>query len=268
MIPYHYCVVRCLDAALGGEQRNIGLLVVSPAARKSWLRRGALQARAHLVGDEAAFVRSLLDTLEDAARDLARQGDPAQVHDWMRSRARPTEDAVSFATPAVGIATDLDHEVRRLACAYLGKPSGGGRTAAEKLQRAALRGLGIQQRFSPRTFPTGPATWKFASVAALPDGRPLVFNALQFAQREPEGIIDAAWKNAGRAHEVGREHPSTQWITLAMGPSGGATGRAFSRAVEVMSDNHLHVVAPTTEAIGAALSRFGMIDVRYAAEAK
>ncbi|HMV67482.1 MAG TPA: DUF3037 domain-containing protein [Myxococcota bacterium] len=268
MIPYHYSVVRCRDAAVHGEPRNVGLLVVSPTARKAWLRRGGLKDRAHLVGDEAAFVRALLDALEDAAQDVAREGDPARVHDWMRSRARPTEDSVSLSSPAVGIAADLHTEVGRLAEAYLGKSGSGGRTEAEKVQVAALRSLGLDRRFGPRVIQSGPASWRFARVADLPDGRSLVFNALQFAQKKPEGILESAWVNVGRAHEVVHEHPDARWLTVAMGPSSGPTGRAFARAVEVMREGDLNLVAPTPDAIATALAHMGLgKDVR-AAEAK
>ncbi len=267
MNPYHYAIVRCRDAAVRGEHRNVGLLVISPAERRAWLRRGRLDSRAHLVGDDAAFVRALLDMLEDHARELAREGDPAQVHDWLRSRARPTEDAVSFSTPAMGIAEDLAAEVRRLAEAYLGAAGGGGRTAAERLQLDVLRQHGLQRAFAPREFPSGPATWRFASVADLSDG-PLVFNALQFGQRTPEGIIDAAWDNVGRASEVGHFHPGTHWLTLALGPETGPTGQAFTRAVEVMDAADLNVVEPSERGLTAALARLGLVQGRGVAEAK
>lgn len=258
MIPYHYCVVQCRDALVRGEHRNVGLLVISPTAKRAWLRRGPLHTRAHLLGDEAAFVRSLLDAIEDAAAEVAREGDPARVHDWMRSRARPTEDAISLSAPAVGIAADVEHEAARLAEAYLGRSGGGGRTEAEKIQLSALRGLGLDRSFAPRVFASGPASWKFARVTTLPDGRALVFNALQFGQKSPEGIIDAAWSNVGRAREVVHEHASTRWLTVAAGPASGVQGRAFTRALQVMGEADLNVVSPTADAVVAALGRMGL----------
>ncbi len=267
MTPYHYSIVRCRDAAVRGEHRNVGLLVVSPAERKAWLRRGRLDARAHLVGDDAAFMRALLDVLQDEAEDIAREGEASRVHDWMRSRARLTEDAVSLSAPAVGIAENLAAEVTRLAEAYLGKGGGGGRTAAEKLQLTVLRAFGLQRSFAPKEFVSGPATWKFPNVADLPGG-PLVFNALQFDQTSPEAIIDGAWRNAGRAGEVAHFTPGARWLTLAMGPSAGRTGQAFTRAVEVMAAADLNVVEPSERGLAAALARFGLVDGHGVAEAK
>jgi hypothetical protein len=267
MTPYHYSIVRCRDAEVRGEHRNVGLLVVSPVERKAWLRRGRLAARAHLVGDDAAFVRALLDILEDEAKDLAREGEPARVHDWMRSRARLTEDAVSLSPPAVGVADDLTAEVTRLAEAYLGKAGGGGRTAAEKLQLAVLRRHGLQRRFEAREFPSGPAVWGFPHVVDLAGG-PLVFNALQFAQKTAEGVIDAAWTNVGRKEEVSHFHPSTRWLTLALGPTGDATAAAFTRAIEVMADGGLNIVPPTESDITAALADFNLVPGQGIAEAK
>lgn len=267
MIPYHYSIVRCRDADVRGEHRNVGLLVVSPAEGAAWLRRGPLNARAHLVGDAAAFVRALLDLLEEEAAELAREGEPARVHDWLRSRARLTEDAVSLTSPAVGIAADLGAEVARLAEAYLGKGGGGGRTAAEKLQSDVLRRYGLHKRFAPRQFPSGPATWGFARVVDMPFG-PLIFNALQFAQKTAEGVIDAAWTNVGRKGEVSHFHPSARWLTVAMGPHTGTTASAFTRAVEVMADAGLNVVEPTERGVAAGLARFGLVPGQGVAEAK
>lgn len=268
MKPYHYSIVRCRDAAVRGEHRNVGLLVVSPTARKAWLRRGLLKGRAHLVGDDAAFVRALLDVLVDEATEVAREGDVARVHDWMRGRARVTEDAVSLSPPAVGIAVDLEAEVRRLGEAYLGKPPQLGKSVAEKLQVEVLRAHGLQKAFVPHAFESGPASWRFPAVTRLSDGRALVFNALQFAQKTPEGILDAAFTNVGRSGEVALHHPEARWVTLAMGPSGGAAGRAFVRAVELMAAADLNVVQPTAQGVALVLARFGLITGDRAAEAK
>ena len=267
MTPYHYSIVRCRDAAVRGEHRNVGLLVVSPAERKAWLRRGRLDTRAHLIGDEATFVRALLDVLEDEAVDLAREGEPARVHDWMRSRARPTEDAVSLSAPAVGIAQDLGAEVARLAEAYLGKAGRGGRSAAEKLQLQVLRTHDLHRRFAPRELQSGPATWRFGAVLDLPSG-PLVFNALQFGQKTAEGVIDAAWTNVGRKGEVSHFHPQARWLTLAMGPHSGPTAPAFTRAVEVMAEAGLNLVEPTERGVAAGLARLGLLGGQGAAEAR
>jgi hypothetical protein len=267
MTPYHYSIVRCRDADVRGEHRNVGLLVVSPTERKAWLRRGRLDARAHLVGDDAAFVRALLDVLEDEAVDLAREGVPARVHDWMRSRARLTEDSVSLSAPAMGVAADVEAEARRLGEAYLGKGGGGGRTAAEKLQLDVLRRYDLQKQFGPREFASGPATWGFARVVDLPGG-PLVFNALQFAQKTAEGVIDAAWTNVGRKGEVAHFHPRARWLTVAMGPHAGPTAPAFTRAVEVMADAGLNVVEPTESGVAGGLARFGLVPGQGVAEAR
>ncbi len=267
MTPYHYSVVRCRDADVRGEHRNVGLLVVSAAERKAWLRRGRLDNRAHLVGDDAAFVRALLDALEEEAKEVAREGEPARVHDWLRSRSRTTEDTFSLSAPAVGIAANLADEAARLALAYLGRTGGGGRTPAEKLQAEVLRAHGLNRLFVPRQFPSGPATWRFASVADLEDG-PVVFNALHFAQRTPEGVIESSWSNAGRAAEVRLHHPRARWLTLALGPQGGVTGPAFTRALQVMDDGGLNVVEPTLGRIERALAGFGLVQAAGLAEAK
>jgi hypothetical protein len=267
MTPYHYSVVRCRDAAVRGESRNVGLLVVSSAKRRAWLRRGSLDQRAHLVGDEAAFVRALLDLLEDEAGEVARESDVARVHDWLRARARTTEDAMSLSPPAVGIAADLDQEVRRLANAYLGKP-GRGQTAVEKLRLRVLRAHGLQRRFGPRAFRSGPVDWRFPFVTDLPDGRPLVLTALEFAQKKPERLLDAAFTNVGRVGEVDRFHPGTRWLTVATGPSGGPSGRAFSRAIELMDGAGMQVVEASPESLEAALADVGLLSRGQAADAK
>lgn len=267
MTPYHYSVVRCRDAAVRGESRNVGLLVVSSATRKAWLRRGPLEPRAHLVGDEAAFVRALLDLLEDEAGEVAREGDVARVHDWLRARGRVTEDAVSLSSPAVGMAADLDQEVGRLAEAYLGK-QGRSSSAVEKLQRRVLRAHGLWKRFEPRTFESGPAAWRFPFVTDLPDGRPLVFSALEFAQKRPERLLDAAFTNVGRVGEVAKSHPTAQWLTVATGPTGGPSGRAFVRAVELMDGAGMRVVEAKEGSIEAALVWAGLLSRDRAADAK
>lgn len=265
MIPYQYSVVRCRDATVRGEVRNVGLLVVSPAQRKVWLRCRKLESRAHLVGDDAVFVRALLECLEAEAREVAKEGIAARVQDWLRSRARLTEDAVSLSTPAVGIARDLEREVGRLANAYLGA-TGGGQSAAEKFQSEILRSLNLNQMFKPETLEAGPARWGFPRVLHLERGV-LLFNALHFAQKTPEKIIEAAWTNVGRATEVAHFGHRPVWLTLALGPDSGQTGRAFTRAVQVMAGAELNVVESTREGIVAGLARFGLVARPGAAEA-
>jgi hypothetical protein len=257
MIPYQYSVVRCRDATVRGELKNVGLLVVSPAQRKAWLRSRKLDSRAHLVGDDAAFVRALMECLEEEAREVAKEGTAARVHDWMRSRARVTEDAVSLSAPALGIARDLDQEVRRLAEAYLGKTAGG-RSAAERVQTDVLRSLNLHQSFKPEEFEGGPATWRFPRVRHLERGV-LIFNALQFTQRTPEKLIESAWTNVGRSAEVEHYGHKPVWLTLALGPAGGDAGRAFTRALQVMADAELNVVEPTPEGIAGGLAKFGLL---------
>lgn len=264
MKSYHYSIVRCRDAVLHEEHRNVALLVVCPAAGRSWLARGRLDQRAHLLGDDAAFVRALLDVLEEEASELARGKDAAVIHDWMRARARPTEDALSLGPPAMGIAPDVQAEVRRLRTLHLGR-SGGGRSPVEQLQVRVLRANQLSTRFSGRAFASGPATWRFPYVADLPDG-PLVFSALQFSQTTPEGVLDAAFHTVGRAAEVGRHHPDTRWLTVAACEGHGATARAFGRAVELMGDVGMKVVAADEQAVAAALASAGMIEGHWGRE--
>lgn len=266
MKPYHYSVVRCRDADIAGETRNVGLLVVSAGDRKVWLRRGRLESRAHLIGDDATFVRALLDQLQSEAEEIAREGEATNMFDWLRDRARPTESSIHLSPPAVGIAEDLPAEVARLAQSYLAMGGGGGRSAAEKLQSEILKRHGLQRAFQPRAFESGPAMWRFTCVTDLAEG-PLVFNAIQFGQKTPEGVIEAAWANVGRAGEVAHYHPRSRWLTLAMGPSDGRTGRAFSRAVEVMASANLNLVEPSTRGVERALMDLGLVRVPTASAA-
>lgn len=256
MAPYHYSVVRCRDNVVNGERRNVGLLVVSPTSRKAWLRRGQLHIRAHLLGDDAVFVRALLDMLEEEAKEVARSGAPEIVHEWLRSRSGPTEDTVVLGEPAIGVADDITQEVRRLAVMYLGKTSGPQKTVAEKLRDEVLRTLGALRSFAPKEFPSGPATWRFPTVNEQPGGA-LVLNALHFGQRKPEGVLDATFKNIGRAEEVRLHHPSTEMLTVVSGPTGGATGQALVRAHELMDGVGLNIVRPTAEALVAVLRAKG-----------
>lgn len=254
MTPFHYTIIQSRDFAVAGEQRNVALLVASPAERKVWLRRGDLGVRAHLLGDEAAFVRALLDALEREARDLAREGSAAAMHAWMRDRARPTEDVLTFSAPAVGIAEDVKAEVVRLALAYLGKAPGRGAKAADKVVETVLRDAAFSGLFAARTFESGPATWRFPRVADTA-GAPLVLSALTFEQSTAEGVLDAAFKNVGRAGEVNAHTRGVSWLTVATGPSAPACGPAFRRACELMNDAGLGVIAPDQDAIAAALKR-------------
>jgi hypothetical protein len=243
MTPYHYSIVRCRDASVQGEVRNVGLLVIAPSLGKAWLRRGALKARAHLVGDDAAFVRALLDGLEEHAKELARSRDAASVQEWLRSHARPTEDGITLAKPAIGIADDLADEVKRLRTLYLGRAQGGASTAAERVRHQVLRVAGLARAFTPRSFPSGPATWRFPAVADAAGG-PLVFNALHFGQTRPEGVLDAAFKNVGRVAELLSHHEQVQVLTVATGPSGGDLGAAFERSLHLMEQGGLNLRSP------------------------
>lgn len=257
MTPYHYSVVRCRDAAVHGELRNVGLLVASPAEKKTWLRRASLKQRAHLVGDDADFVKGLLDLLQDEFREVVRAGDPPVLHAWMKARSRPTDDALVLAVPAMGIASDLTAEVGRLREFYLGRQGGGGSNQAQKVRDDALRSLGLHKAFVPMELPSGPATWRFGSVSELSHGH-LVFHALRFAQKTPENILDAAFRNTGRMSEVRHYHDGVECLTVATGPTSGVLGPAFRRAITVMNDNGLNVVEPHQDAIEAELRRFGL----------
>ena len=254
MTPYHYSVVQCRDASVHGEYRNVGLLVLCPAQRKVWLRRGGLKQRAHLLGDDATFVRALLDGLEDEAKLVANAESAAAAHGWLRSRSRPSEGSLRLVEPGVGIASDVGAEVARLRELYLGRPSGQRKSRAEKLRDQLLRAYGLHSAFTPREFASGPATWRFPMVTAA-DDHPVVLNTFAFTQRRPEGLLDAAFRNAGRATEVRRHHPQVRWLTIAEGPG----TPAFARARELMNDAGLDVIPPTGDALQAGLERVGLL---------
>lgn len=258
MNPYHYSVVQIRDPKFPGERRNVGLLVVCPALGKAWLRSGGLRQRAHLLGDDADFVRVLLALLEEEAKEVAKERSAKVVHGWMRARALPSEDALQLTRPAMGVASDMQAEVARLREAYMGKPPSPGRSAAEKVRDVVLRSYGLRDRFHTMEFESGPAVWRFGTVANL-SGRPLVLNALEFTQRSPEGLLDAAFKNVGRAHEVAAYHAGVQWLTLAKGPASGPACAAFERACVVMNDAGLQVVSPKPDDLVAALTRVGLL---------
>lgn len=260
MTPYHYAIVQVRDGAVAAERRNVGLVVLCPARGKAWVRQADLNQRAHLIGDESAFVRALFDSLADEAQEIARTGSASVAHGWLRARTLPTEDALTLAEPAVGIAADLEAEVTRLRVRYLGPTGGSGATAVERLRRDVLRSLSIAA--APRAFESGPATWKFPAVAELPGG-PVVVNALTFAQRKPEGVLNAVFQNIGRAEEVRVHHPGVRWLTIADGPKTGAGAPAFARALELMHVSGLRPVRPEPAAVQAALAGLqGRADAR------
>jgi hypothetical protein len=260
MTPYHYAIVQVRDAAVASERRNVGLVVLCPAQGKAWVRQADLKQRAHLFGEESAFVRALLDVLADEAEEVARCGSASVAHGWLRARTLPTEDALALAEPAVGITANLEAEVRRLRVRYLGPPGRGGTTVAERVRKQALRELSIVA--SPRAFQSGPATWRFPAVADLASG-PVVVNALTFEQRNPEGLLNAVFQNIGRAGEVRVHHPALRWLTIADGPRSGAGGAAFDRALQLMQASGLHPIRPEPAEVQASLVRLqGPVDAR------
>lgn len=232
MTPYHYTVVRCRDPRIEGEYRNVGLLALAPTTRQAWLRKAVRGARTGLIGDDADFVDALLDGLLDQAKQLAKTEDAAAVHAWLRDRARPSEGTLSFTGPAFGIAEDLNAEVRRLREKMLGK-SGGGSNAMKALQTSLLQQTGYASAFEPRELLAGPAIWRFSHVADTPHG-PLVFVALQLAQKSPENILDATFKNVGRVHELTHYNQGLQFIGLIDGPDTRARGAAVARSQELI----------------------------------
>lgn len=253
MTPYHYTIVRCRDFRVEGEQRNIGLLALSPAGKKAWLRKAVRVSRTGLVGDDADFVDALLDGLYEEATQLARTGDPALVHAWLRERARPSEGTLSFAAPAMGIAPDLDEEIRRLRTKLLGK-GGGGTPAVKTLQTRLLRESGYSTAFEPREIPAGPAVWRFSHVADTPTG-PLAFVALQLAQKTPGGILDATFRNVGRVSELTRHQPGLTFVGLLQGPGTSGRGAAVERSRELLTEAGVELLPPNVDAVRQTLDR-------------
>ncbi len=257
MTPFHYAIVQARDPSFGAERRNVGLVALSPATGKAWMYRGDLRSRAHLLGDDAAFVRALLDMLQEEAGEVAREGSAAAAHHWLRARSRPSEDTLVLAQPAMGITADLDAEMLRLRVRYLGKAPTPRKSAAETLRDRVLRDNGLQKTFGPREFESGPATWKFPCVADAGKNT-VVFNALQFGQRKPEAVLDAAFHNIGRAGEVQAWYGEVQWVTVAAGPREGKTGEAFTRACALMSEAGLNIVPPEERPLTAALNKLNL----------
>lgn len=179
MTPFHYAIVRVRDFKFAAEYRNVGLLVVCPAQGKAWLRSGGLKQHAHLLGDDEAFTRALLDALHDEAAEVAREGSAAAAHGWLRARTRPTEDTLVLADAAMGIAEDVEAEISRLRARYLGGPAQPVRSRTEALRLQVLRAQRLHKSFVPRAFESGPATWSFPCVGETGAG-PLVINALDF----------------------------------------------------------------------------------------
>jgi hypothetical protein len=255
MIPYHYAIVQVRDAVIAAEKRNVGLVVLCPTLGKAWLRRADLKQRAHLIGDDAAFVRALLDRVAGEANEIARQRSTVIAHRWLRDRAAATEDALTLAEPAAGITADIDAEIARLRLGYLGPMAHAGTRAVEDIRAQVLRALRIDA--APRVFDSGPARWRFPSVLDA-GGWPVVMSALAFTQRKPESVLDAAFHNIGRAGEVRAWHPDVRWLTIADGPAAGATGVAFQRACALMTEAGLHVVAPDAGRVRDALFELGV----------
>jgi hypothetical protein len=255
MTPYHYAIVQVRDAAIAAEKRNVGLVVLCPTLGKAWLRRADLKQRAHLIGDEAAFVRALLDGVAAEATEIARQRSTAVAHRWLRDRALATENSLTLAEPAAGITADIDAEIARLRVGYLGHLAHAGASVAEDTRAQVLRELGVHA--GPRAFASGPALWKFPSVVDA-GGNSVVMNALTFTQRKPESVLDAAFHNIGRAGEVRAWHPNVRWLTIAAGPAAGSTGAAFERACALMTDAGLHVVAPDASRVRDGLIQLGV----------
>ncbi len=265
MTPYQTTVVQHRDVR--GELRNVALLTISPTSGEAWLDRAPLKERAHLVGDEMTFVKALLDVLRDEANEVARRGSPAEVQAWLRARATPTEDTLSFTPPAFGVTDDLHAERERIRELTLGRPSArGAKSPAERLRDGVLSSLGLSRRFLPRDFLVGPARWSFPKVAQIPDGL-LVLNAIHFAQQKPELILDAAFHNVGRMGELRRAHQAVDCLTVATGPSAGPTGQAFWRAQELLRDGGLNLVPATAQALSLALAERGLVGEGFFAEA-
>lgn len=264
MNPYHYTVVRCRDFRVEGEERNVGLLALSPTMKRAWLRKSVRTARTGLVGDDADFIDALLEGLLVEARQIARSADPALAHAWLLERARPSEGTLSFAPPAIGIADDVEVELRRLREHLLGK-GGGGTPAVKKLQAQLLRGSGYREAFVPRELSAGAAVWRFSHVADTPHG-PLAFLALQLAQKHASGILDAAFRNAGRVSELRRYQPELGFVGLVQGPESNGRGAAVERSRELLVDAGVEVVAPNADAVKRTLDRH--FDAAYTAQAK
>ncbi|MEQ1564037.1 MAG: hypothetical protein ABMA64_00245 [Myxococcota bacterium] len=257
MKAYHYSVVHCRDGARSGEAHNVGLLVVSPGDR-AWIRRADVKSRTHLVGDPAQFVRAMLDLYQEEATEVARSGAADVVYDWLRRRSIATEDSVFLGPPALGITADLKAEMARLAVKYLGKaPSRGRPNLAEAASQRALRETKLIDRFRPREFPVGPATWGFPHVGDHA-GHPLIVQALSFEQKSAESVLDGAFKNVGRFGEVRRAYPGTQLLAVSAGPTEGDLGSAFRMASERMTEAGIWVVRPEVDAVTDALSRLGV----------
>ena len=259
MTPFHYAIIKARDPKFAAEYRNVGLLVLCPTAGKAWLRRGGLKQRAHLLGDDVAFTNALIDALHEEAIEVAREGSAAAAHGWLRAKTRPTEDTLVLADAAVGIADDVKAEVGRLRARYLGGPPRSGRSKTESLRLEVLRAHGLHQSFVPRAFDSGPASWRFPCVGDTGAG-PLVINALEFRQTKAENLLDAAFRNIGRATEVQVWHRHVRWLTIAAGPANGHTGAAFTRACELMNHAGLNLVPPVGERVSAALRAFGVGD--------
>lgn len=256
--PYHYTVVRCRDPRVEGEHRNVGLLALVPARRKVWLRRSVRVSRTGLVGDEADFVDALLDALLDEARRVAESGDAAVVHSWLRERAHPSEGSLTFALPALGVADDLEAEIRALRERVLGK-SGGGTPVVKKLQKLILRETGYEASFQPRRLSAGPAVWPLSHVADTASGR-LAFLALACTQKTPENILDAAFRNVGRIGELSQHHPDLGFVGLvgdaARDAHGRGRGQAVQRARELLVEAGVQILPPSADGTKRVLDGF------------
>jgi hypothetical protein len=111
------------------------------------------------------------------------------------------------------------------------------------------------RRNAPRALPCGPAIWRFPRVAG-DAGVPTVVNALSSDQTTPEGLMGAAFDNAGRTGEVQQHDPNARRVTVAVAPRGA--GPAFRGACELLKRAGLGLVAPKAPALrGAMLARRG-----------
>lgn len=218
MTPYFYQLLKVRDPILESEVRNAGLLLVSPDELLVLGGLPRLATRLNLTGAEGQPIRKHLAHIVSYFRDLLsrdRESARPRVMEAMKDLARPSEGALLFMPPQVGIADSPKEEFGRLMRRHLGEePTPPRPQPAKRVRKKVIKAHDLEKRFGEATL--GVNQWPFDCVL-IEATHLVVLQALDFGDASPRQLMPRAAGYIPRIDDVRQTHVNADYIVVTSG---------------------------------------------------
>lgn len=248
--PFYYAAIQARDERAFMEFRTVGVVMIAPDGTFARIKSVPLGEKLGRSTD-VTTIRAVLGWWESELPEVARRGIPG-VLEWLNARVGPSEDILQLLPPSAGVSDDLSKTLNEITREFTGYsprvvPGVPDRVIADVLRRNRLTKV-----FHAQTLQAGTAEWKFPFVAG-----DAILHPLDFEQKQPSGLLDAAFRETGRFDELRMFRAGLDVVAVAAEPQ----SRTAERVLDLYRTHRIEVVPASHEAVTQAVTARGFLSV-------